>query len=320
MKIRALDLFHGAGGSSIGARMAGAKIVAAIDNWYIASLAYSSNFLGTKVINEDIRRVSPKRLREIVGDIDLILASPECTNHSCAKGAGVRCENSRMTAFQVIRFTKEFMPKWVVIENVIQMRSWDRHRELVGKLQKLGYYVSEEILNAQDFGVPQSRRRLFLLCSRTEKTFCVKKRKSELKPACSVIDMNGNYSYTPLYSTKRAVATIQRAERAISSIGTKEPFLIVYYGTDGSGGWQPIDRPLRTVTTIDRFAFVKPTNTGHMMRMLQPEELKIAMGFPETYRLEVGTRREKVKLMGNAVCPPVMLSIVRTLIRVEVGT
>jgi len=313
MKIRALDLFHGAGGSSIGARIAGAKIIAAIDNWYIASLAYSSNFPGTKVINEDIRRVSPKRLREIVGEIDLILASPECTNHSCAKGAGVRCENSRMTAFQVIRFTKEFMPKWVVIENVIQMRSWDRHRELVGKLQKLGYYVSEEILNAQDFGVPQSRRRLFLLCSRTGATFCVKKRKSELKPACSVIDMNGNYNYTPLYSTKRAVATIQRAERAISSIGAKESFLIVYYGTDGSGGWQPIDRPLRTVTTIDRFAFVKPTNNGHMMRMLQPEELKIAMGFPETYRLEVGTRREKVKLMGNAVCPPVMNSIVRAI-------
>jgi DNA (cytosine-5)-methyltransferase 1 len=313
MKIRALDLFHGAGGSSIGARIAGAKIIAAIDNWYIASLAYSSNFPGTKVINEDIRRVSPKRLREIVGEIDLILASPECTNHSCAKGAGVRCENSRMTAFQVIRFTKEFMPKWVVIENVIQMRSWDRHRELVGKLQKLGYYVSEEILNAQDFGVPQSRRRLFLLCSRTGETFCVKKRKSELKPACSVIDINGNYNYTPLYSTKRAVATIQRAERAISSIGAKESFLIVYYGTDGSGGWQPIDRPLRTVTTIDRFAFVKPTNNGHMMRMLQPEELKIAMGFPETYRLEVGTRREKVKLMGNAVCPPVMNSIVRAI-------
>jgi len=317
MRIRALDLFHGAGGSSIGARMAGTKIVAAIDNWNIASLAYSSNFPETKVINEDIKKVSPKRLHEIIGDIDLILASPECTNHSCAKGAAVRCENSRMTAFQVIRFTKEFMPKWVVIENVIQMRSWDRHLELVDRLQKLGYYVREEILNAQDFGVPQSRRRLFLLCSQIGEIGCVKKQKKELKPACSVIDMNGNYSYTPLFSPKRAVATIQRAERAISLIGTKEPFLIVYYGTDGSGGWQPIDRPLRTVTTIDRFAFVKPTTTGLMMRMLQPEELKAAMGFPETYRLQVGTRREKVKLMGNAVCPPVMKSIVKTISRMN---
>jgi DNA (cytosine-5)-methyltransferase 1 len=316
-RIRALDLFHGAGGSSTGAKMAGVKIVAAIDNWNIASLAYSRNLPETKVINEDIKKVSPKRLREIIGDIDLILASPECTNHSCAKGAGVRCENSRMTAFQVIRFTKEFMPKWVVIENVIQMRSWDRHRELVEALRNLGYYVREEILNAQDFGVPQSRRRLFLLCSQTGEIDCVEKPKKEPQPARSVIDLNGNYSYTPLYSPKRAIATIQRAERAVASLGTKEPFLIVYYGTDGSGGWQPIDRPLRTVTTIDRFAFVKPTTTGYMMRMLQPEELKAAMGFPETYRLQVGTRREKVKLMGNAVCPPVMKSIVRTISRMN---
>ncbi len=54
-----------------------------------------------------------------------------------------------------------------------------------------------------------------------------------------------------------------------------------------------------------------------MMRMLQPEELKVAMGFPETYRLEVGTRREKVKLMGNAVCPPVMKCIVRAIGKVD---
>lgn len=317
MKIRALDLFHGAGGSSIGAKMAGAKIVAAIDNWNIASLSYSRNFPGTEMINENIRKISPKRLHEVIGDIDLILASPECTNHSCARGARARCENSKMTAFQVIRFTKEFMSRWVIIENVIQMRSWDRHRELVEELQNLGYYVREEILNAQDFGVPQSRKRLFLLCSKTGEIGCVKKQKKELQPACSIIDLNGNYRYTSLYSPKRAVATIQRAERAISSLGTKEPFLIVYYGTDGSGGWQPIDRPLRTVTTIDRFAFVKPTNMGYMMRMLQPEELKAAMGFPRTYRLEVGTRREKVKLMGNAVCPPVMKTIIRTISRVD---
>lgn len=56
MKIRALDLFHGAGGSSIGAKMAGAQIVAAIDNWNIATLVYSSNLPETKVINKDIKK------------------------------------------------------------------------------------------------------------------------------------------------------------------------------------------------------------------------------------------------------------------------
>jgi DNA (cytosine-5)-methyltransferase 1 len=74
-----------------------------------------------------------------------------------------------------------------------------------------------------------------------------------------------------------------------------------------------MDAPLRTITTVDRFAYVKATEDGHMMRMLQPEELRRAMGFPDSYEFPNVTRREKVKLMGNAVCSPVMEAIVRSL-------
>ena len=74
-----------------------------------------------------------------------------------------------------------------------------------------------------------------------------------------------------------------------------------------------MDSPLRTITTVDRFAYVKPTAEGHMMRMLQPDELRKAMGFPESYSFPNVTRREKVKLMGNAVCSPVMEAIVASL-------
>jgi DNA (cytosine-5)-methyltransferase 1 len=139
------------------------------------------------------------------------------------------------------------------------------------------------------------------------------KTRGRKKTAVSVIDYSARYQFTPLYSPKRAKATIERAERAIESLGKKEPFILVYYGTDGGGGWQPLDRPLRTVTTLDRFAFVKPTRRGHLMRMLQPEELKIAMGFDSSFTLNYGTRRDKVKLMGNAVCPPVMEQLVSSL-------
>ena len=48
---------------------------------------------------------------------------------------------------------------------------------------------------------------------------------------------------------------------------------MVYYGTDGAGGYQPLDRPLRTVKTLERFAYVRPTSVGYEMRMLQPTEL-----------------------------------------------
>ena len=313
MRLRTLDLFHGAGGSSIGAQMAGAEIVAGIDCWPVASDSYRRNFPEVQLVNEDIRKVSIKNFHKAIGDIDLIVASPECTSHSCAKGGRDRCEESKLTAFEVTRFAREFRPKWIIIENVIQMKSWSGHSELLEELWKSGYYVREQKLNAQDFGVPQSRKRLFLLCSLSGKADKIIPQNKKTKTARSIIDVNDGYRFTPLNSPRRASATIERAERAFSKLGKNEPFLIVYYGTDGSGGWQSLDRPLRTVTTLDRFAYVKPLPNGHMMRMLQPEELKAAMGFPKSYRLEAGIRRDKIKLMGNAVCPPVMKQLVKSL-------
>lgn len=164
------------------------------------------------------------------------------------------------------------------------------------------------------FGVPQSRRRLFLLCSRTGKAKALSPDISSIKNASSIIDQSDTYNFSFLHTPKRAKATLERAKRAIDTLGKDKPFLIVYYGTDGSGGWQSLDKPLRTITTLDRFAYVKPTPQGHMMRMLQPDELKQAMGFPADYQIVARTRRERIKLIGNAVCPPVMKNIVRSLI------
>ncbi len=64
MKIRALDLFHGAGGSSLGAQAAGAEIVAGIDFWSIASDCYRRNFPKALAIHADIRDVSPVELHD----------------------------------------------------------------------------------------------------------------------------------------------------------------------------------------------------------------------------------------------------------------
>ncbi|MDY0170845.1 MAG: DNA cytosine methyltransferase [Thermoguttaceae bacterium] len=111
----------------------------------------------------------------------------------------------------------------------------------------------------------------------------------------------------------RAEATLARATRAIAELGSQAPFIMVYYGSDGAGGFQTLDRPLRTITTLDRFAYVRPDGVGHEMRMLQPTELAAAMGFPASHKLPDVSRREKIRLIGNAVCPPVMCAVVKAL-------
>jgi hypothetical protein len=91
-----------------------------------------------------------------------------------------------------------------------------------------------------------------------------------------------------------------------------QDFLLVYYGSDGGGGRQRLDRPLRT--TLDRFALVTWVNREPMSRMLQPSELTRTMGFMEDYSLTpVRTRQERIKVLGNGVAPPVMEAIVRRL-------
>jgi len=313
--LRTIDLFCGAGGSSFGAQKAGAQILAGFDLWNGAALAYKKNFPGAEMYEGDLRTIDPKKVKEKIGAIDLMLASPECTNHSVAKGSKVRCEESKMTAFQVTRYAKEFDPKWIVIENVVEMQSWSEHPKFIDELWNLGYSVQQLKLNSADFGVPQARKRLFLVCTNTKKikveelAFANKKGK---KAVSTVIDWSDKYRFTPLFQEGRAEKTLERAENAIAALGKKENFIMVYYGT--GDGWQSVDEPLRTITTLDRFALVVPVRGGHKMRMLQPEELKYAMGFSNDYSLNINlTRREKIKLMGNGVCPPVMTSIIKNL-------
>jgi DNA (cytosine-5)-methyltransferase 1 len=112
----------------------------------------------------------------------------------------------------------------------------------------------------------------------------------------------------------RAAATIERAKRAMTELGMYQDFLVVYYGSDGAGGWQPLDRPLRTITTLDRFGLVTWDGKVPMMRMLQPSELTKAMGFQEDYSLDgIRSRRDRIKVLGNGVAPPVMEAIIRSL-------
>lgn len=310
--MRTLDIFSGGGGSSYGARNGGAQIVCGIDMCKTATATYADNFPGAEVITSRLEDVRTSKLRDRIGNIDLLLASPECTNHTCAKGSAPRSESSRATAMQTLRFAKAFNPRFIVMENVIHMRPWSRYGELKDSLGDLGYNIREFVLDASDFSVPQSRRRLFIVCDREEIVPEIRvPTKRKKRTVRSILDKPGRWYTNPLFSPRRAKPTLERAERGFAEIGREESFLLVYYGTDGSGGWQTLDRPLRTVTTVDRFALVEPSPIGHNIRMLQVSELKKAMGFKGDYVMNHGTRRENIKILGNGVCPPVMEAIVQ---------
>jgi DNA (cytosine-5)-methyltransferase 1 len=313
MAIHVLDMFCGAGGSSAGARMAGAHVIHGIDAWDLAAKTFQDNFADATVETRELDSDSLPSRSLKKGDIDLLLASPECTNHSPAKGSKPRCEESKRTSHYVLNFASRLRPRWIVVENVIQLRSWQGYDPLITELRNLGYKIRTEVLDAADFGVPQTRRRLFVLCDRQEDPRAVQHTVRKHRPASEAVLIEGPWTSTPLRTERRAAPTLQRADRAIDALGRGTPFLIVYYGSDGAGGWQPLDRPLRTMTTLDRFGLVTWDGLEPHLRMLQVDELKRAMGIPSRYSFNNGTRRDRIKMLGNGVAPPVMEAVVRTL-------
>lgn len=312
--IRTFDMFCGAGGSSAGAAIAGASVVGGIDAWALAAAVFSDNFPHAKVFQARVEEFEPRSILDGIGRIDLLLASPECTNHSCARGARPREETSRATALQVVRYARVLEPRWIIIENVVSMRSWLRYPELLQTLRGEGYRIAEHVLDAADHGVPQRRKRLFLLCDReAEPPAHVPQQRGMQRSAACILDKPGTWKSSRLNSDRRAPATLERARRAFAALGNDVPFLIVYYGNDGAGGWQPLNVPLRTVTTVCKFGLCEPSNEGPMLRMLQATELARAMGSTDDFILGRGTRQERIRLLGNGVCPPVMAAAVRAL-------
>jgi DNA (cytosine-5)-methyltransferase 1 len=313
------DLFCGGGLGARGAVNAGLQPLVAVDLWNIACQTYSHNFPSATVLNRRIEEIDPLQYAR-PGEVDLLLASPECTNHSVAKGAAVRDEGSRETALHTIEWIAALRPRWFVMENVKEMRAWPRYRELHNTLSALGYQVREEVINAAQFGAPQARVRLFLIGGLNMLPPPITPLPcTPVRTVRDILDPDGTWPEQPLFVAGRAVNTVARARNAIRTLGRDAEFLLVYYGSGGERSWQTLDQPLRTVTTIDRFALVRKRHGRYMIRMLQPSELARAMSLPDAHAFPVGTRREKVKLCGNGICATVIETIVEHLKAVEMA-
>ena len=122
-----------------GARSAGVEMVGAVDAWDIATRTYEDNFptaegnvVTARLSDSSGTEIFPKKL----GRVDLVIASPECTHHSIARGAKPRDDESRRSGWYVMRFVDELRPRWVVLENVTPMSGWQGFGDLIARLER----------------------------------------------------------------------------------------------------------------------------------------------------------------------------------------
>jgi DNA (cytosine-5)-methyltransferase 1 len=296
--LKAIDLFAGGGGFSTGAAMAGVDVVWAANHWPLAVDYHARNHPLAKHACQDLRTADWRT----VPQHDIMLASPCCQGHSPARGKDrPHHDIQRTTAFAVVEAAEYHRPEAVLVENVVEMRTWDLFPAWLLGMEKLGYTMAAHTIDAADHGVPQNRERLFMLFTRSKAPLHLKLPKRDHVPFRRVIDWNST-KWNPIVRPKRSPATLRRIAAGRAQFG--DTFVAPYYGSGSGETGRSLDRPIGTITTVDRWAIIR----GDEMRMVQKDEARIAMGFPENYILP-RQHKESMKLLGNAVCPPVVKDI-----------
>ncbi len=297
-----VDLFAGGGGASLGMeRGTGRRIDLAINHDRIALAMHMANHPETRHLCEDIWQVDPKA---VCGGlpVDLLWASPDCKDHSNAKGGRPRSPRVRGLAWMVVRWMRAVRPRVVMLENVPEFALWgplkngkrDPARKgrifniWLERIRRLGYVVEWRFLSACDYGVPTSRRRLFLVARCDGEAIVWPQsshgpgREKPWRTAASCIDWSipcPSIFLSPAEAKRLGVrrplaeATLRRIAAGVRKyvLEAAEPFIVTYYGPKGEDfRGCGLGDPLPTQTCENRHALVVPslvTNTsGHAPR------------------------------------------------------
>lgn len=278
--IHAADLFCGAGGTSAGLLLAAEELglsvnLLAINHWPIAIETHSANHKAAVRLCESLDNVNPRKAIPS-GRLHLLTASPECTHHSIARGGKPMNDQSRASAWHVLRWAEALRIDNILIENVKEFQGWgplgangrpmksrvgETFHAFLNALRSLGYAVDFRVLNAADYGDPTTRERLFIMARRARKKIhwpepthsrdgdpTLFGKRDRWKAAREIIDWN--IKGESIFTRKRplAPATIERIIAGLRKFGGKnaEPFIVVLRNNQDA---RSLDKPLPTVTT-----------------------------------------------------------------------
>ena len=283
------DLFCGAGGTSTGlleaAEMLGVKLrLIAVNHWDLAIATHSRNHPGVRHINSNLENVDPRKMVP-GGKLRILVASPECTHHSRARGGKPVNIQNRASPKYILRWIGALDVEDLLVENVPEFAEWgplhrsgpraglpikkrkgEYFQRFIRKIEAHGYVVQWRILNAADYGDPTTRRRLFIIArKRKAVTFpepshgrqaqdLLFGKCNEWRPAREIIDWS--VKGESIFSRKGplSVNTMRRIVAGLQKFGGKA-FVI---GQQSGARPRGVDQPLPTVAGAGAIAFVEP--------------------------------------------------------------
>lgn len=330
---KVLDLFSGSGGLSLGFELAGFSVTDAVDNWQDALDTLRFNSRNTAVHRLDMgSQADLERLFEAVERPDVIVGGPPCQGFSIA-GKRDPSDPRNLLYKGFVATISNFLPSAFVMENVPTISSptnKELFAEIIRDFQRLGYSVSSQVLLASDYGVPQNRRRMFIVGTREPLEFEFPRPRSEKITAWEGISDLPNLT-VPEGSpyTEHPKSEYQASMRASSSgifnhVATahdQKTVHVISHVPDG-GNYRDLPPELQGIRNVNiawtRLASGRPSftvDTGHRHhfhykynRVPTVREAARLQSFPDRFRF-LGARTSQMRQVGNAV-PPLLAAAV----------
>lgn len=346
MNKKVIDLFSGIGGLSQGFRNEGFSIVLANEVDSDIAASYKKNHPDTVMINEDIQKLDLIKTFSNYKDVDVVIGGPPCQGFS-QKGSRKILDDPRNFLFrnfyEVVKFTS---PRYFVIENVptiLTAKDGMFKKEIYELFERIGYKLNSAVLSANDFGVPQLRKRAFIIGKKgnapinmplpIDKSISAWDAISDLayltsgegcfqskyvnKPLSKYQEMlrdNGDSLYNH-EATKHSNLAIERMalvpENGDKSDLPKEHQTKSIY----SGTWGRIIKDNPSVTITTRFDTPSSGRFMHpfLNRAITVREAARLQSFPDS-TIFYGSKTIQMKQVGNAV-PPLLAQAIAKVIR-----
>ncbi|RRG00565.1 MAG: DNA cytosine methyltransferase [Lactobacillus sp.] len=167
--LSAIDLFSGCGGLSEGLKQARIKVKYAVELDSKIAAIYQINHPKTTMINSDIKSIPDDSFLNM-GRIDIVAGCPPC------QGFTQMNRNNKRLAYndarnelilEYLRVIKLISPEFIMMENVPEIVHYDKFNNMLDSLYTLGYHLDYKVVNVKNFGIPQSRKRLVLIGSKS---------------------------------------------------------------------------------------------------------------------------------------------------------
>lgn len=310
---RAVDLFCGAGGASCGIAQAGATLLAAVDHDTTALATHAENLPGEH-IQHDLRIVRPDLLPPL--RVDYVHGSPPCQGFSQGKRQRDEADARNQLLWTFVEWVDALRPRVVTMENVAGMQSISSTfmERVQAAFRRIGYRTKWRCLNAADYGVPQTRKRIFVVGFREDIAAPSEWFPPSTHAKTATTTLSGDRLET-WRTTREAIGDLADdipARQASAAVGTASPATDggVVPASDysrmvhGDQDYDSLDSPARTLRTRTHYvAIPQPDSDASVsQRRLTVREAARLQSFPDWFTF-CGPKTNQYRQVGNSIPP-----------------